>query len=419
MLNRWGSRLFVVLFSVAGACSRQGDEGGETTNRQSVSDSAGARLVMNHTEVRQVERIPIGELELSIGEAEGDVGDLLARVGGATRLADGSIAIADNGSSSIRIYDGSGRLTGSMGRRGEGPREFVGVLGPWSVDSGDARLAAYDFRGQRITTLTNSGEFLAVRSLLPPSANPASVAGVLQDLTVVQVERAWEAEPGELTQVIAHVVVFGPPRWSRDTIYSTPTNRRGFVALASGREVMAGPLFEPSFSASAGAGRIVVSDCKTPEFRVLAPDGQLRSVVRWSAGDRTTTSEAVAKLREEMIDGMSPDQAQSVLERLDAVPVREEFPSCDSPHPLLGAAVRIGANGDVWVREFTRPGTVLQAWLRFRDGILLGRLQLDLSFAVQEFGEEYVIVVERDDLEVERVRLYSIPTSPASSRSPT
>jgi len=398
---------------VLAACSPQ--DTSRATSTYSTTDSAGIEIVQNVAPIEGTPPITMGEALVSIGGAEGPEAELLSRVGGATRLPNGRIALSDNGSASVRLYDRSGNLVWSFGRRGEGPREFTGVLGPWQVGTDEVRLAAYDGRGQRLTTLTSDGEFLAVRPLRPFSANTPAVAGVLDDLTVVQVERAWTSEPGEFSTVTAHVVVFRPPDWSRDTIYSAPTNRRGFVTTKSGREVMMGPIFEPHFSADAGDRLIVVTDCKTPEYREIGLDGRVKRIVRWPAGDRRVSDEEVALYYEEMRGDLSPERRRAVDERLAASPVRDVFPACDLTHPLLGGAIRVGSDGDVWIRGYTRPSDTEHTWLRFSDGVLRGVLYLDPSMAVQEFGANYMIVVERDELDVERVREYVLETVPSDS----
>lgn len=403
----------VVASAVVAACSPQDTSRANST--YSTIDSAGIEIVQNVAPIEGTPAITMSEALVSIGGAEGPEAELLSRVGGATRLPNGGIALSDNGSASVRLYDRPGNLVWSFGRRGEGPSEFTGVLGPWQVGTDEVRLAAYDGRGQRLTTLTSDGEFLAVRPLRPFSANPPRVAGVLDDLTVVQTERAWTSEPGEFSAVTAHVVVFSPPDWSRDTIYSASTNRRGFVTTESGREVMMGPIFEPHFSADADDSLIVVTDCKTAEYREIGSDGRVTRIVRWPAGDRRVSDEEIALYREEMRQGLSPDLRRAADERLAASPVRDVFPACDLPHPLLGGALRVGTDGDVWVRRYIRPSDAEHTWLRFGDGVLRGVLYLDPSMAVQEFGGDYMIVVERDELDVERVREYVLQIVPANS----
>lgn len=392
----------------AGACS--GDESG-LEERLVQRDSAGVELFQNRATADEVDEVVVQEPILTIGSAEGAEEDLLSRVGGATRLQGGLVALTDNGSSTVRIYDRSGKLLSSFGGRGEGPREFMGVVGPWEVDAGDARLAAYDARGQRLAALTADASFVDVHPLRPRSAAPPRVAGVLDDLTVVQVERDWEGRRGEFSPTTAHVVAIGPPRWSRDTIYSAVTNRRGFITTESGREVMAGPIFEPSFSSAAGDGTIVVSDCAEPEYRMLDARGEVVRIVRWTSKDRSVSEDDVKSFYEEMTSSLSPDRRRAVEERLDASPVQEVFPACDVAHPLLGDALRVSRDGDIWVREFIRPTDPEQTWLRFEDGVLQSTLRLGKSVSVQEFGADYVLVIERDELDVERLREYELSHS--------
>ena len=82
-------------------------------------------------------------------------------------------------------------------------------------------------------------------------------------------------------------------------------------------------------------------------------------------------------------------------------PPNEEFP----PHGALSA----DRQDCLWVEDYQRPGTENRAWNIFdADGVLAGRVRLPERFNPLEIGDDYVLGVGWDDLNVEFVRMFAL-----------
>jgi hypothetical protein len=98
----------------------------------------------------------------SVGDAEGDSTRDLLGVTSAARLPNGDIAVANGRYSNIRWYDARGRLLRTIGRRGDGPREFGRSL--FLYAKGDT-VVAQDIRNRRWHYIDSRGEFVRTDTL--------------------------------------------------------------------------------------------------------------------------------------------------------------------------------------------------------------------------------------------------------------
>lgn len=78
----------------------------------------------------------------------------------------GEIVIGDRSDKDIKIYSPAGSRLRSIGRPGEGPGEFLSLMGAQSY--GDS-LAAYDFLLRRLTIFSEQGEAVRALTLNPPA----------------------------------------------------------------------------------------------------------------------------------------------------------------------------------------------------------------------------------------------------------
>ncbi len=132
------------------------------------------------------------EETLRIGSLEGE-DDTFGRVMDAKFDGSGRIFVADDLSRQVTVYRGDGRLVGVLGRRGQGPGEF---LSPWkiAIDAADS-IFVWDFGLARVSVfspdlkfardfrvppewLINSVEFLSDGSLLIAAFGPDVPGGL-------------------------------------------------------------------------------------------------------------------------------------------------------------------------------------------------------------------------------------------------
>jgi 6-bladed beta-propeller len=162
----------MLLAMIAAACGSDQDRGlrdpaSVPMTHPTVRDSAGV-VIVEHTSLAGGDstswRIALSDTT-RIGlfgiTPEGDE-RYLARDVGAARLADGRVAVADQLAYSVRIFEADGSFSEAVGRRGEGPGEFVSLGGLFRI-GGDSLLAVD--QGPRWTLLDPFGNFVQTKPL--------------------------------------------------------------------------------------------------------------------------------------------------------------------------------------------------------------------------------------------------------------
>ena len=369
-----------------------------------VTDSAGIEIVTSDPWNPEAHCTLADNPTLSLGAAEGDGPDILFRVLHAARLSDGSVAVLDGSSGEIRVFGETGEHLRSMGRRGEGPGEF---RGPWLfwVLPGDT-LWASDYIPWRFNVFSADGAFS--RSVQPRDFSlwVGVRGGVLDDGASINVTQAPPAAGGGVggTTVNFLVIAHGPDGTVLDTLATLPGGR--FVSLPdSDWGGFLPPLFDPSSRVAAGSSTVAMTDAREPEVRLLDSEFQLRRIVRWSEPDRDVTDAHVQAFREDYIDqfggpgspGWSADNEAYISDRR---PVAELFPTASD--------LTIGRDGRVWVKRYERPGEKA-SWMAFdANGDFSCHFRPAPELTPFEFGADYLLGLQRDELGVERVVMYEL-----------
>ena len=92
---------------------------------------------------------------IDIGVAEGNETLELSGASSSIRLNDGRIVIANSGTNELRVFDNAGRFLKTIGRKGEGPGEFIGAL--QMIALSDTTFAVYDQQNQRLSRFDTAG----------------------------------------------------------------------------------------------------------------------------------------------------------------------------------------------------------------------------------------------------------------------
>jgi len=98
------------------------------------------------------------EKDLSVGKAEGEKEYVFSHIGGIAVDVEGRIYIIDSADADVRVFDGSGRYSRTIGRKGQGPGEtqmpfFVQIMS-------QKELVIYDFASTRVVYYSLDGKFL-------------------------------------------------------------------------------------------------------------------------------------------------------------------------------------------------------------------------------------------------------------------
>lgn len=386
------------------ACGGDAADGGlEIIER----DSAGVTIVENPpleeaAAFAIVDPTPL----LEIGALDGSAEYQLYIVRDAHRYRDGRLAVANGGSHEIRFYDADGRHLGSAGGEGEGPGEFRNVVSLWPRP-GDS-LWAFDSRNRSFTVLDPAGEFVRTHPL-GVDASFRIPQGTFEDGTaLVQTATVFTAgdERTGLQRVPVDVGIYRPDGSLVRSLGEWPGSEM-FVSAEEGRMAVRGLVFGRELFAIAAGDRVLIGSSDAREFRLLRRGGETERIVRVAGPLDPVATGAFERHVEEVLETSADDDFRRFWRNMfDAMPRHETYPAYSE--------IRADAAGRVWMADYRPPGEERRMWTVFGpDGHMLGRVRTPDGLRVVEIGEDYVLGISRDELEVERVRLYGLePAGP-------
>jgi hypothetical protein len=387
---------------------------------QSTRDSAGIRIVEN---ARPRSGLGAWRIDprpmLTIGGQSADLDTLqeLNLVMGITRLRDGRWAVGVQASNTVRFYDAQGRMTGFVGRRGEGPGEFRQVMGVYAMrgdtlvvtDLGEVELFTADGKFVRQGASRARGDrFVYPEAVLPdgsylglhwpaPSRSAPEAGRSRRTLPLVRVSRDGEQIDTVGTFIGSEEIYDGRQPFGNQVVFSGATmiaadDARFFVSSVDRFEIVESTL----------AGRPVRI------IRVTKP------AVRVSEEAKRDYREWAMSMTGEDGRPMPPAMQERRRQALERAQWAETFP------PF--ARMIIDRTGNLWVqafdyhRVFLTPGpvrtqtmTVASQWDVFdRSGALLTSIELPPRFTPVEIGADYVAGLGRDQDDVEQVRVYRL-----------
>ena len=385
------------------ACGPSDTSGKPATVRR---DSAGIEIIENDLERFQATCEVGAAPTVTIGTDEGDEKYQLYRVFGARRLSDGRIALVNQGSQQLRFYDQQGRFVSQTGRAGEGPGEFRDAFHLW-VLPGDTVWVG-DYRPWRFLVFGPDGQWVRTVQADPMYINTA-VTLVLDDGRFIIAERRRNNPSGTQFE-LRHLTlaIHGADGALIDTIGTYPNGRWGHVDDTPGAVTLY-RLFESFTRVTSTGSHIVVAHSSEPQFSILSATDEVRveRIVRWTPGDRAISSGEIEAERQrlaEPYEDLDPGMRRHLLAPLVSQerPVADQFPAF--------AAIAGGRDRRIWVREYGRPTTPEpHQWLAFdAEGRFQCRATIPAFDQILEFGANYLLVLSRDELGVERVFQYSL-----------
>jgi hypothetical protein len=392
------------LLLAAGACGTEAGAGAEYTT----IDSAGVTIVTSVSGAWTDEtawRVAM-EPTLDIGVFDGPEAYQLFQVRDARRLSDGRIVVANTGTNEIRFFDEQGIHVGSVGRQGSGPGEFEGLGAVWWYP-GDS-LLAYDVRLTRATVFDTQGGFGRSYRVVPPTEGGFAFAvGAFSDGRLIV--RSPQIFQGALSD--------GPQRRdedyytisaSGDFVDSVGTFRGGEQFIETARDgdsfmvMVMQPPFARTSALAVGGMRFCFGSGDSYDLRCFAADGTLQQILRRSVPPRRVTPDDLEGLKQQRLADAEDDaQRRRIESRLAEMPVPETMPPYDE--------IELDAGGNLWVREYDWRNDVPRRWTVFdADGQMLGEVATPAGLRVTQIGEDFVLGVWEDELEVQHVRLYPL-----------
>mgnify|MGYP002624571824 CR=1 FL=1 len=376
---------------VVAACSSE-----EPSEVTTVQDSAGVAIVtvFDRPAISTIDVDSMPVLRIG-GKAEGQT---LYRVADAIRAGDGSVVVADGASREIRFFDSDGSLERVVGGEGEGPGEFdrFASLSPYRGDS----LFVFDSWLRRATIYDAQGEFgrvltldpgIQARDLLPVGGE--SLLGIPWSLeTFDKVEGPYRL-PYYLVVMTSNGAVI-------DTALTVPGSGGYKVPNEAGGYRDLAPLYILNAHVAASGLGGVVGSGERWEFARLDVNGRVRQIVRVPWMDRSLTTEEIERERAAMVRPQSSADYRAIVARMEAPELR----------PAYGDLL-LASNGWVWAAEYRSLRTEVDnpvRWLVFDEsGAPVGRATTPSRFTLFEVGDEHLVGVRRDSLDVETVEVLS------------
>lgn len=429
--------IILALAIAATACERPAVPGANGTG-YTVHDSAGIEIVVNHTPEHAAGQFwtidPVPEIVLGgtedPGGAANDSAQLIWDVVGIARLADGRVAVLSSEARQLLLFEASGKLSGTIGRGGEGPGEFtrperLQYLPPDTLVVWDYHMTSIDYfdaEGSLLRERTIDHGALMERV---PGASGESMRMTLSDgsFVVGRVDRESARADGEPKPGSTY-------RWMPEEYLRVDHEYRAhsfgiwagmemWVAANSAADEIEFP-FVPTFALDShiAAGgdplSVYISEGDRNEILQYSLDGELVRIIRRTTDPVRVTDGAHGAWMDAMYafgETMGEPLPPGIF---DGMPRRESHP------PVAGLVV--DADGYLWVKEWSASErgwadqwSVFSPWGRW-----LGVLTVppdpaipDLFMCYKVFvpcwvDRDMFLAVRRDELGVERVEGYRI-----------
>lgn len=384
-----------VLLLVCGACGR----GTTATGGAAPRDSAGVVIVEDATprldsaHAWRLSKKP----DLQIGGENATGGSALFRVTSAIRLDDGRIVVTDGGSQQLRFFDSTGAYLYAVGGKGTGPGEFDWIFGRVLCRSDS--LLAYDYDNARLTFFDTDGKLLKIVQLSrEDAAGGMALLGWLPDGSLLASggknamylglgdglhwDRGW----------ILRIVADGsrPRRLLEYPSHETIVGGNGGASM--------GAWFLRGRQAVLAGSSIVLADNTDYELRYYDTTGVLRRVARRAYRPQAVTREEIDRFREHFRQSLAKGMLEGVV-----------FPKTGPTFDRVLA----DRSGSIWVQEERPPGAHGPvAWSVFDgEGVWVTDVETPGSYRPMDIGDDYVLGVGRDSMDVERVQMYHLMKS--------
>jgi hypothetical protein len=367
-----------------------------------------------------------------VGALEGESWEMLGTVRSVAFDGRGNLHVFDGAGGTygpwrdprVLVFDANGAFVREFGRSGQGPGEFESLdfLGTTTGDS----LVTYDESLYRVQVFDVDGRFARSFDVRPQrfDPDPTGAAPSPEDLS----------GPDRAVGVVGRYLIVrfmelgdqsrsGVVRWidERPVAVALEDGAATDLIVVGGEEVMMrggrrGGRYAfsnyPEFGTA--AGRVAVIDTEAYLIRILSPvDGAVERIVRRNLEPQEVT-DAVC---EEHLAGIMDMVGNAPPEEIDRVEqMWRDFPR--APVLPMLRSIHVDATGHLWVAPYYVAGAEPAPFeIHSPDGTWLGsvsvppglqRAFIQYQAPYMEIGEDYILGVWTDELDVQYVRMYEL-----------
>jgi len=387
----------VTLMSVTAACNRAPSARASST----VRDSAGIQIVESTApawgkeEAWRVDSEPI----LTIGVSEGPEEYQLFRAFSPLRTSRGEIAVVNSGSLELRFYNLEGRYLRAVGRKGGGPGEFAMMSELWR--SGEDSLVVFDFGNNRLSVHGIDGSFGRTMRLEQVTAATPLPRGVFADGSILAFWHLVSSGPtAEGMQRIPRMYgIWNADGAFIDSLARLPGSETFSVRVGAEQSVSTGRPFGRQPVVVAGGDRWYYGPSDRYEIEVRAMDGTLERLIRRPIPNRPVTDALIAE-RERRVREFRAERGITSGTPFDDIPYPADMP----PYEEL----RLDAGGHLWVAYYRLEGEPIRWAIFDPEGRWLGDVETPSGGRVWDIGDDYILGVWQDEMDVQQIRMYRL-----------
>lgn len=409
--DRWahaGAHVPIILSSLAvatvvwlGVACQPGDPETDRISHPPAPDSARPSLVQHDPDFQGIPWTidPMPLLVLGVTDAAGP--QEFHHIVGVHRFSDRRLAVADGGSRQIRFFRENGDFLGAVGGEGGGPGEFRDLT--WSKRCGLDSIFAYDFTHRQVSVFDRQGRFhRTFRLEIPGGGALLGEVGCnrIEQFLISGFSRS-PPRPGRFHPVAPLALVDVAASTVRTIGEFPTTERHGDVVGGLLRGDFPHPFGRTTVRA-VSMRFIYIGTGVASEVQRYTLDGSLDGVIRDVFWTESLTNDHVERALAEAQDRAGSAEYRARL--------AHRFRTMEMPDslPPYGQLV-LDARGHLWLGP--HPASLRQDSpykVYNPEGGFVAAVAFPGRFRIEEIGEDYVLGVLRDALDVEQVVLYEL-----------
>ena len=401
-------RLFAMVAVVAAACQGEASDPG-ATGRAAAADQFSPWPGDGSLRIAAEPSLVVGS----------DESLPLGRVSGAVFIGDG-IAIADRGSREVLILDAAGRLLSRHGRYGDGPGDYKFLNGIARHADG---LITWDANLFRVTLLDASGGYVG-DTTLRPRRGWSRIVGAFGNSVLLEISE--QGFPGaaavgpmeirlpveyEIARLSDGEVVFegtrpGVEKWATREVHGDGGQTHGGLPVIFGRTAVAAVTDRYAYLATTDSITITRYDEAGTAVEVSSfEQPRARAEAAWVRFVRDTTRAHLESRGPGQIfiggRNFMEVMTESRLRLLEDLPARPTLPGF--------SAMKGGADGLLWIREYPDPFQDQVVWVGFSEAWeRKKRIAMPASLRVLDISEDRVLVLARGAHDESLIEVYPI-----------